>query len=55
MWSRTVEIDVETDLLDNREYVADRQFEAVKAAGDDLSWKEGVVTDCEEFPQLAEG
>jgi hypothetical protein len=53
-WATTVEVDVDPSLLNNEIYMDEVRNEAVKLAWSNVNWKDGVVTDCEDFPQLAE-
>jgi hypothetical protein len=55
-WARVVEVDVDPALLilKGDEYMDEVRNKAVEAAGAEINWKDGIVTDCEDFPQLAE-
>jgi DNA-binding protein YbaB len=53
-WCNTVEVDVDETQLDDEEYLDDVRNKAVSEASTNIRWKDGVVTDCEDFPELAE-
>jgi hypothetical protein len=58
-WSRTVEIEIDDCDLSlirqgHNETIEKYQSEACDVAGSELNWKELVVTDCEDFPDLIE-
>jgi hypothetical protein len=53
-WSVVVSADVDPARIDDPKYQDDVRNKAVKYAGECLNQKDGIVTDCEDFPQLAE-
>lgn len=53
-WAMTVEMDVDPSLLNDETYKDKVRNEAVKLAGGEINWQDGIVTDCEDFSQLVE-
>lgn len=53
-WSRTIDVDVDPDQMGNPDYISKIQNKAVEDAAADINWREGMVTDCEDFPELVE-
>ena len=54
VWARRVEVDVYPERLNDENYVTEIQNKATELAGADLDWKDGIISDCEQFPQLVE-
>lgn len=53
-WSRTLEVEIDPDKIDDPGYIASIQNKAVEDAAADFNWKDGVVTDCEDYPEFVE-
>jgi hypothetical protein len=61
MWAQTLEIEVDKDILDDlsnttlrEEVIAQYRNIAISQAAKNINWKDGIVTDCEDFPDLIE-
>ena len=53
-WAITVEIEVDPTKVNSQIYLEEVRHEAEKVARENLDLSDGMVTDCEEFPQLLE-
>ena len=53
-WSYTVETEVDPDKMEDRDYLDKIRSKVIKEAGINLNRRDGIVTDCEDFPELAE-
>jgi hypothetical protein len=53
-WAHTVELSVEPEKMTNAAYVEAVKMMALEQASKDVNLKEGMVTDCEDFPEIAE-
>lgn len=53
-WAVTVQIDVDESRLNDKGYILELQDKAVEEAGANLYARDGMVTDCEDFPELVE-
>jgi hypothetical protein len=53
-WANTVEIEVDESRLNDGKYLEDIRNRATYLAGENINWKDGVVTDCEDIPKLVE-
>ena len=54
VWARRVEVDVYPERLNDENYVTEIQNKATELACADLDLKDGIISDCEQFPQLVE-
>jgi hypothetical protein len=50
----TLQVEVDESRLNDPDYVATIQKKACEEAGKEFNWKDLIVTDCEDFPELAE-
>lgn len=53
-FSQTVEIQVDESRLNDQEYLAESRDLAVAEAACEINWRSGVVSDCEDAPELVE-
>ena len=53
-WCNTIEVEVDETQLDSDKYLDDVRNKAVAEASNNINWREGLVTDCEDFPELVE-
>ncbi len=53
-WAYTIMVDVDSEKASDRDYIVDIQIKAAKQAVELVQWKDGMVTDCEVFPQMVE-
>lgn len=53
-WANTVTLDVDEARLKDEAYLNECRKQAVKQAGDNINWKDGMITDCPELPNLCE-
>ena len=53
-WAVTVQIDVDKSRINDGNYIAELQNKVASEAARHLNWKDGTITDCEDFPQLVE-
>jgi hypothetical protein len=61
MWAQTLEIEVDKkilyDLSDTtlrEKVIAQYRIAAINQAAENINWKDGIITDCEDFPDLIE-
>jgi hypothetical protein len=53
-WSLTLDVEVDSTKMNDEAYLDKVRNEAVERAGSQINWKDGMVTDCEDFPQISE-
>jgi len=53
-WAVTVSVDIDSEKANDEVYLDKVRNEATSLAGDSVNWKDGIITDCENFPQLVE-
>lgn len=53
-WAYTVEVDVDPARVNDEAYRNEIRGEALEQASGNMSLKDGMITDCEDFPDLAE-
>lgn len=53
-WSNTVRVEFDESRLKDEGYLDEIRNQAVQEASSNITWKDGMVTDCEEVPALIE-
>jgi len=53
-WAYTVGIEVDPKKIEESNYILEIQTRAAQEAVQHVRWKDGMVTNCEAFPQLLE-
>jgi len=54
LYSAQVEVEVDEARVNDESYLDTVRNEAVTDAAANISWRDGIVTDCEDFPELGE-
>ena len=53
-WAVTVEVEIDPVEINDPKYAEQIQIKAIMEAHKSLQMRDGMVTDCEDFPQLVE-